>query len=63
LWSNDRFWLAVDHTVDPRINDQAKPKKLIELSEGFAKEVGDVPFGPKLRNNDILPSALVCGEY
>jgi hypothetical protein len=22
VFRNDRFWLAIDHTVDPRINDQ-----------------------------------------
>jgi hypothetical protein len=41
---NDRFWLAIDHTVDPRINDQPKPRELIQASEAFAKEAGLVDF-------------------
>lgn len=39
LWSSERFWLALDHTVDPRVNHLEKPKQLIEQSEKFAKEV------------------------
>ncbi|KAJ3065980.1 hypothetical protein HK102_007766, partial [Quaeritorhiza haematococci] len=35
---NDRFWLAVDHTVDPSIYHLPKPKELIQASEQFAKE-------------------------
>ncbi|TMW65540.1 hypothetical protein Poli38472_008182 [Pythium oligandrum] len=34
----DRFWLAIDHTVDPRVNDQPKQKALIQLSTEFAAE-------------------------
>ncbi|KAJ2328496.1 hypothetical protein GGI00_004175, partial [Coemansia sp. RSA 2681] len=41
---NDRFWLAVDHTVDPRIMDQAKPKELISTSELFAEEAHLVDY-------------------
>lgn len=36
---SDRFWLAIDHTVDPSINDQPKPTGLINASRSFAKEV------------------------
>ncbi|KAI8865273.1 aconitase iron-sulfur domain-containing protein, partial [Ramicandelaber brevisporus] len=41
---NDRFWLAIDHTVDPRINHEKKPQELIHASESFAKEAGLVDF-------------------
>ncbi|KAJ2683181.1 hypothetical protein IWW39_005641 [Coemansia spiralis] len=41
---NDRFWLAVDHTVDPRIMDQAKPRELISTSELFAEEAHLVDY-------------------
>jgi homoaconitase/3-isopropylmalate dehydratase large subunit/3-isopropylmalate dehydratase small subunit len=41
---NDRFWLAIDHTVDPRINDQPKPRELISASRRFAKEANLVDF-------------------
>ncbi|DBA05329.1 TPA: hypothetical protein N0F65_007491 [Lagenidium giganteum] len=34
----DRFWLALDHTVDPRVNDQPKQRALIKLSTDFANE-------------------------
>ncbi|CAG8577318.1 8652_t:CDS:2 [Diversispora eburnea] len=41
---NDRFWLAIDHTVDPRINHLPKPAELIQASESFAKEAKLVDF-------------------
>ncbi|KNE71305.1 3-isopropylmalate dehydrogenase [Allomyces macrogynus ATCC 38327] len=47
-----RFWLAIDHTVDPKIMHQAKPQALIAASERFAKEAGLTDFhGP---NQTIL---------
>lgn len=66
---NDRFWLAIDHTVDPRINHLPKPQELIKASESFAKEAGLVDFyGP---NQTILhtefyrqraqPGMVICG--
>jgi hypothetical protein len=30
---NDRFWLAGDHVVDPRIRDVPKVRALIDASE------------------------------
>ena len=33
IWRNDRFWLAGDHVVDPRIRDNAKVKQFVESSE------------------------------
>ncbi|DAZ98389.1 TPA: LOW QUALITY PROTEIN: hypothetical protein N0F65_000103 [Lagenidium giganteum] len=34
----DRFWLALDHTVDPRVNDKPKQRALIKLATDFATE-------------------------
>jgi len=33
IWRNDRFWLAADHIVDPRIEHLPKVKALVERSE------------------------------
>ena len=33
IWRNDRFWLAGDHVVDPRIKDNAKVKEFVDSSE------------------------------
>ncbi|CAG8534300.1 6672_t:CDS:2 [Cetraspora pellucida] len=44
IYRNDRFWLAIDHTVDPRINHLPKPAGLIKASEHFAKEAKIVDF-------------------
>jgi len=44
IYRNDRFWLAIDHTVDPRINHLGKAKDLIKASEDFAKEAKLVDF-------------------
>nr|QIW91870.1 HtyD [Phialomyces arenicola] len=30
IWRNDRFWLAGDHTVDPRTYDQPRVRELID---------------------------------
>lgn len=38
IWRNDRFWLAVDHTVDPRVNHKPRQQMMIKASEDFAKE-------------------------
>ncbi|TPX38057.1 hypothetical protein SmJEL517_g00291 [Synchytrium microbalum] len=52
IWRNDRFWLAIDHTVDPSIYHLPKPRELIEASETFAKEANITDFwGP---NQTIL---------
>ena len=52
IFRNDRFWLAIDHTVDPSIYHLPKPKDLIETSEKFAKEAKLTDFhGP---NQTIL---------
>ncbi|KAG0261733.1 hypothetical protein DFQ27_002788 [Actinomortierella ambigua] len=44
IFRNDRFWLAIDHTVDPSINDQPKPKELIKASADFAEEAKLIDF-------------------
>ncbi|KAF0442180.1 3-isopropylmalate dehydrogenase [Gigaspora margarita] len=44
IYRNDRFWLAIDHTVDPRINHLPKPAGLIKASETFAKEAKIIDF-------------------
>lgn len=33
IWRNDRFWLSLDHVVDPRINERPEVKELIRLGE------------------------------
>jgi len=66
---SDRFWLAIDHTVDPSIMHLTKPQELVKASESFAKEAGLKDFyGP---NQTILhtefyreraqPSQIVIG--
>ncbi|KAG0079391.1 hypothetical protein BGZ90_002775 [Linnemannia elongata] len=44
VYRNDRFWLAVDHTVDPSINHLPKPTELIKASTDFAKEAKLIDF-------------------
>uniref|UniRef100_K3WIL7 Aconitase/3-isopropylmalate dehydratase large subunit alpha/beta/alpha domain-containing protein n=1 Tax=Globisporangium ultimum (strain ATCC 200006 / CBS 805.95 / DAOM BR144) TaxID=431595 RepID=K3WIL7_GLOUD len=52
IWRNDRFWLAVDHTVDPRVNHLPTQQMMIKASEDFAKEAGLTNFQPP--NTTIL---------
>lgn len=35
----DRFWLAPDHMVDPRVNDRPREKGIIEKCERIAKDM------------------------
>ena len=66
---NDRFWLAIDHTVDPSINDQPKPRELISASEKFAKEAKLTDFhGPnqtilhtEFYRERALPGEMIIG--
>jgi homoaconitate hydratase len=52
IWRKDRFWLAIDHTVDPSNYNDPKRKALIKACEDFAKEADLVDFfGP---NQTIL---------
>ncbi|KAG9494835.1 hypothetical protein J7337_013064 [Fusarium musae] len=43
---NDRLWLAVDHTVDPRTNHQPRQKGLIAKAERFRREAKIINFLP-----------------
>ncbi|KAJ5688755.1 hypothetical protein N7462_003147 [Penicillium macrosclerotiorum] len=52
LHRNDRMWLAIDHTVDPRINHRPRQKGLIEKAESFQREAKLVNFLPA--NTSIL---------
>ncbi|KAF7532735.1 hypothetical protein G7054_g7712 [Neopestalotiopsis clavispora] len=45
-YRNDRIWLAVDHTVDPRTNHLPKQKGLIEKAELFQREAKIIDFLP-----------------
>jgi homoaconitate hydratase len=47
VFDKERVWLAVDHTVDPRIYDQPKPTALIRLSDEFAAETDITDYWPK----------------
>ena len=42
----DRFWLAQDHAVDPRINHKGEAKRLIDLCTAAAKELEITDFYP-----------------
>lgn len=45
-YRNDRLWLAVDHTVDPRTNHQPRQQGLISKAEKFRDEARIVDFLP-----------------
>ncbi|OJI98263.1 hypothetical protein ASPVEDRAFT_124220 [Aspergillus versicolor CBS 583.65] len=45
-YRNDRLWLAVDHTVDPRTNHQPRQQGLISKAERFRDEAKIVDFLP-----------------
>lgn len=52
LWRKDRFWLAIDHTVDPSNYNDPKRQNYINTASSFAKDVNlDDFFGP---NETIL---------
>lgn len=52
LHRNDRMWLAIDHTVDPRTNHRARQRGLIEKAESFQREAKLINFLPA--NTSIL---------
>jgi hypothetical protein len=37
IFRNDRFWLAGDHVVDPRVNSHPAIRRLIDASEKARK--------------------------
>ncbi|KAI7764302.1 hypothetical protein LZL87_013642 [Fusarium oxysporum] len=43
---NDRLWLAVDHTADPRTNHETRQKGLIAKAERFKREAKIIDFLP-----------------
>lgn len=45
-YRNDRVWLAIDHTVDPRSNHLPRQRGLIEKAELFKREAKIVDFLP-----------------
>lgn len=38
IYRNDRFWLAGDHLVDPRVIDTPKIKSFVDSSERAKRE-------------------------
>ncbi|CAK4079500.1 unnamed protein product [Aphanomyces euteiches] len=44
IWRNDRFWLAIDHTVDPRVNHLPRQQMMIKASTDFAEEAALTNF-------------------
>ncbi|KAL4919613.1 hypothetical protein BDW62DRAFT_209571 [Aspergillus aurantiobrunneus] len=52
LHRNDRMWLAIDHTVDPRTNHRPRQQGLIAKAEKFQREAKLVDFLPA--NTSIL---------
>ncbi|KAH7376605.1 hypothetical protein B0T11DRAFT_272671 [Plectosphaerella cucumerina] len=45
-YRNDRLWLAVDHTVDPRTNDRPRQQGLMAKAEKFRREAKIIDFLP-----------------
>lgn len=69
-YRNDRIWLAVDHTVDPRTSHLAKQKRLIKASERFrdeAKIINYLPANTSIMHTDFTrekaqPGTIVVGS-
>lgn len=69
-YRNDRLWLAVDHTVDPRTNDQPRQRGLIEKAEKFkyeAKIIDFLPANTSIMHTDFTreraqPGRIVVGS-
>ena len=70
LYRNDRLWLAVDHTVDPRTNNRPRQRGLIKKAEEFQREAKIVDFLPantSIMHTDFTrdraqPGRLVVGS-
>lgn len=45
-YRNDRLWLAIDHTVDPRTNSFPRQRTLIEKAEQLKREAKIIDFLP-----------------
>ncbi|KAL4901752.1 hypothetical protein BDW74DRAFT_169953 [Aspergillus multicolor] len=69
LHRNDRMWLALDHTLDPRTNHLPRQRGLIRQAERFrdeAKLVDFVPANTSILHTDFtrqraLPGQIVVG--
>ena len=69
LWRKDRFFLAIDHTVDPSNYAAEFQSKLISAAEGFAKSIDLVDyFAPnqsilhtEFYRQRALPGTVICG--
>ena len=69
LWRKDRFFLAIDHTVDPSNYSNEFQSKLISAAEGFAKSIDLVDyFAPnesilhtEFYRQRALPGTVICG--
>ena len=69
LWRKDRFFLAIDHTVDPANYSAPFQSKLISEAEGFAKSINLVDyFAPnqsilhtEFYRQRALPGTVICG--
>lgn len=48
LWRNDRFFLAMDHTVDPRNVHQPFQQRLVTAARDFAEKVTQRPPSSRL---------------
>ncbi|BCR90990.1 aconitase family protein [Aspergillus chevalieri] len=57
IWRNDRFWLAADHIVDPRIEHLPKVKALVERSEKAQRDFKLTDY--KGKNYTILHTEFV----
>eukprot|EP01013_Petalomonas_cantuscygni_P038154 TRINITY_DN69198_c0_g1_i1.p1 TRINITY_DN69198_c0_g1~~TRINITY_DN69198_c0_g1_i1.p1 ORF type:complete len:1171 (+),score=183.04 TRINITY_DN69198_c0_g1_i1:180-3692(+) len=61
----ERFWLAIDHTVDPRINDQPKPQRLIAQADRLRVEIPQIDYQPPnttILHTDFYRKRLLPGQ-
>ncbi|KAI8664393.1 hypothetical protein NCS55_00947900 [Fusarium keratoplasticum] len=69
-YRNDRLWLAVDHTVDPRTNHQPRQRGLMAKAERFrqeAKIIDYLPANTSIMHTDFTreraqPGRIVVGS-
>jgi homoaconitate hydratase len=69
-YRNDRIWLAVDHTVDPRTINLPKQRRLMKGSERFrdeAKIINYLPANTSIMHTDFTrekaqPGTIVVGS-
>ena len=69
LWRNDRFFLAVDHSVDPRNYHEEKVRKRIKVCDDFSKEFNVKEYyGPnksilhtEFYRQKAMPGSIIIG--